>query len=83
MTAWATAAGATLCAAAGLAVAAAHHPVHAESSPVTPAGSWGTVWTWAVIAALVLYLVGVVVTRSCALAYGLTAYLLLADAVHF
>jgi alpha-1,6-mannosyltransferase len=53
-----------------LAVVAAHHAVHPESSPVMPTGGWATVWTWSVVAALALYALGVAVTRSCALALG-------------
>jgi hypothetical protein len=61
-------AGAALVVAVGCAAVAARHAVHPESSPVTPQGAWGTVWTGAVVASLVLYGLGVALTRSRALA---------------
>jgi hypothetical protein len=55
--------GGALVAAVGCAAFAARHASPSDVSPVTPSGSWRETWTWAVVAALLLYAVGVVVVR--------------------
>lgn len=55
--------GGALVAAIACAVVAARHASLSDVSPVTPTGSWSGVWTWAVVAALALYGIGVVSLR--------------------
>lgn len=56
--------GSALSVAVACAALAARHAALSAVSPVTPAGAWGDVWTWALVAALVLYAAGVVLARQ-------------------
>lgn len=64
MTRYGVLAGTGVAAAIVIATIAARHASPAEVSPVTPDGRWNTVWVVAVTAALVLYAVGVALTRT-------------------
>jgi hypothetical protein len=64
MTRYGVLAGTGVAAAIVIATVAARHADPAEVSPVTPRGGWNTVWVAAVTAALVLYAVGVALTRT-------------------
>jgi len=55
--------GVGVAAAVGICAVAARHADFAESSPVTPRGSWAYAWTWGVVVALLLYATSVVLMR--------------------
>lgn len=50
--------------AVGCAALAARHASPSAVSPVSPAGGWRGVWTWAVVAALVLYAGGIILAAT-------------------
>lgn len=55
--------GGALVGAVGCAVLATRHASPTAASPIAPAGGWRDVWTYTIVAALVLYGVGVVIAR--------------------
>jgi hypothetical protein len=56
--------GCALGAAMAVAIAAARHAAVTEHSPVSPEGGWRNAWTAALIAAFLLYLVGLALARG-------------------